>query len=50
MSKAKKPKPKRKEKPDFAQSALAAVERAIGGKLQNGTIQAQHKAGKRGVR
>jgi len=44
MNKAKKP------KPDFAQTALAAVERAIGGKLQNGTVQATHKAGKRAGR
>lgn len=34
--KAKKSKPKRKPRPDFAQSALAVVEKAIGGKLSEG--------------
>ena len=32
----KKPKRKRKPRPDFSQSALAVVEKAIGGKLAHG--------------
>jgi hypothetical protein len=34
--KVKKPKPKKPAKPDFAQSALAGVEKIIGGKLADG--------------
>ena len=36
------PKPKRKPKPDFSQTALAGVEKIIGGKLGDGMRKPRH--------